>query len=175
MANYTGPDPNRLLPGEPWASDLALAAFEDPLAIAEGAANAPRIAQKVILPTGSSPTITFSGFSGWQGVIIHANVKNTGGTVGRAFSIALGDASTVATSTTIFTVPVTTDAGGVQMFVDFSDGSLASSYGVQSEFGKFSSTLALPVGPVTRVVITTESSEVLISGMAIANGGEATS
>lgn len=43
MANYTGPDPNRLLPGEPWTSDLALAAFEDPVAIAEGAAGAPLI------------------------------------------------------------------------------------------------------------------------------------
>lgn len=43
MANYTGPDPNRLLAGEPWTSDLALAAFEDPLAIAEGATGAPKV------------------------------------------------------------------------------------------------------------------------------------
>ena len=42
MAQYTGPDPNTLLPGDPWTSALAQAAFEDPIAIAEGAPGAPR-------------------------------------------------------------------------------------------------------------------------------------
>ena len=43
MAQYTGPDPNTLLPGDPWTSALAQAAFEDPIAIAEGAPGAPRL------------------------------------------------------------------------------------------------------------------------------------
>jgi hypothetical protein len=45
MADYTLIDPNTLLPGEPWTSAKALAAFENPEAIAEGAAGAPRIYQ----------------------------------------------------------------------------------------------------------------------------------
>jgi hypothetical protein len=43
MADYTLIDPNTLLPGEPWTSAKALAAFENPEAIAEGAAGAPRV------------------------------------------------------------------------------------------------------------------------------------
>lgn len=61
MANWTGPNPNRLLPGEPWASDLALAAFEDPVAIAEGAAGAPRVAGKALGGLGLGVLVTGSG------------------------------------------------------------------------------------------------------------------
>jgi hypothetical protein len=41
MASYTNIDPNTLLPGEPWTSAKALASFENPQAIAEGAATSP--------------------------------------------------------------------------------------------------------------------------------------
>ena len=43
MADWTEQDPNSLLPGQPWTSAKALAAFENPVAIAEGAADAPRL------------------------------------------------------------------------------------------------------------------------------------
>lgn len=43
MASYTDQDTDSLLPGEPWTSAKALACFENPLAIAEGAAGAPKI------------------------------------------------------------------------------------------------------------------------------------
>ena len=43
MADWTDYDPNDLLPGEPWTAALALAAFENPEAIAEGAPGAPRV------------------------------------------------------------------------------------------------------------------------------------
>jgi hypothetical protein len=43
MADYVSVDPNTLLPGEPWTSAKALAAFENPEAIAEGSPGAPRI------------------------------------------------------------------------------------------------------------------------------------
>jgi len=42
MADWTDQDVNDLLPGEPWTSAKANAAFENPPAIAEGAADAPR-------------------------------------------------------------------------------------------------------------------------------------
>ena len=44
MADYTDQSTDSLLPGEPWTSAKALAAFENPVAIAEGAAGAPKIA-----------------------------------------------------------------------------------------------------------------------------------
>ena len=43
MASWTDQDTDSLLPGEPWTSAKALAAFENPVALAEGAAGAPKI------------------------------------------------------------------------------------------------------------------------------------
>jgi hypothetical protein len=41
MASWTNQDPNSLLPGKPWTSAKALAAFENPTAYAEQASGAP--------------------------------------------------------------------------------------------------------------------------------------
>ena len=43
MASWTNQSTSSLLPGEPWTSAKALAAFENPEAIAEGASGAPRL------------------------------------------------------------------------------------------------------------------------------------
>jgi hypothetical protein len=45
MANWTDQDPATLLPGKSWNSAKSLAAFENPVAIAEGAPDAPVISQ----------------------------------------------------------------------------------------------------------------------------------
>lgn len=44
MASWTDQSTDSLLPGEPWTSAKALAAFENPVALAEGATGAPKIA-----------------------------------------------------------------------------------------------------------------------------------
>ena len=44
MAQWTFIDPNTLLPGDPWTSAKAQAAFENLEAVAEGAPGAPRVA-----------------------------------------------------------------------------------------------------------------------------------
>lgn len=43
MADYSAQDVNSLLPGEPWTTAKAIATFENPEAIAEGSALAPRV------------------------------------------------------------------------------------------------------------------------------------
>ena len=43
MADYTGLTLASLLPGEPWTAGKALAVYENPTAIAEGAVGAPRV------------------------------------------------------------------------------------------------------------------------------------
>ena len=43
MAEFTDQPTNSLLPGEPWNSAKALACFENPIAIAEGAPGAPKV------------------------------------------------------------------------------------------------------------------------------------
>jgi hypothetical protein len=61
VADWTELDTNTLLPGEPLTSAKALAFFENPKAIAEGAASAPRI-EDAALDTGAA---TASGVTWW--------------------------------------------------------------------------------------------------------------
>ena len=62
MADWTELDTNTLLPGEPLTSAKALAFFENPVAIAEGAASAPRI-EDAALDTGAA---TVAGVTWWS-------------------------------------------------------------------------------------------------------------
>ena len=50
MAEWTFIDPNTLLPGDPWTSAKAQAAFENLEAVAEGAPGAPRLYGKAAVP-----------------------------------------------------------------------------------------------------------------------------
>lgn len=50
MASWTDQDTDSLLPGEPWTSAKALAAFENPVALAEGASGAPKIQAEALGP-----------------------------------------------------------------------------------------------------------------------------
>ena len=50
MAQWTNIDPNTLLPGDPWTSAKAQAAFENVEAMAEGATGAPRLYGKAAVP-----------------------------------------------------------------------------------------------------------------------------
>ena len=61
MAEWTELDTNGLLPGEPFTSAKALAFFENPIALAEGAADAPRI-EDAALDTGAA---TSAGVTWW--------------------------------------------------------------------------------------------------------------
>ena len=57
MASWTNQSTSSLLPGEPWTSAKALAAFENPTALAEGASGAPKIRTAALQPptAGSTP------------------------------------------------------------------------------------------------------------------------
>jgi len=57
MASWTSQSTSSLLPGEPWTSAKALAAFENPTALAEGASGAPKVRTAALQPptSGSTP------------------------------------------------------------------------------------------------------------------------
>jgi len=95
MADYTNQSTDSLLPGEPWTSAKALACFENPVAIAEGAAGAPRISTAAYGPNSVNENAmkvgleTRSGTLGGQGTVIIEIPGNlvffprvSGGTVG---------------------------------------------------------------------------------------------
>jgi hypothetical protein len=69
MAQYTPIDPNTLLPGAPWTSAKAQAAFENLDAMAEGADGAPKLVAKAMagnmrLPAFSGGGSTWAGLTG---------------------------------------------------------------------------------------------------------------
>lgn len=65
MASWTSQSTSSLLPGEPWTSAKALAAFENPTALAEGASGAPKVRTAALQsPTsGSTPIRRLKDFS----------------------------------------------------------------------------------------------------------------
>lgn len=80
MADYTEIDPNTLLPGEPWTSAKALAAFANPEAIAEGATGAPRIELMAIerLTAGDNVRSQRSGVSVATDPVAYITVHQAG-------------------------------------------------------------------------------------------------
>lgn len=72
MADWTSQDTNSLLPGEPWTSAKALAAFENPVALAEGATGSPEI---------HTNWVPYNAASGGNGVIWDYSVDGAVGIV----------------------------------------------------------------------------------------------
>jgi len=113
MTDYTDIALSALLPGEPWTSGKALAIYENPTAIAEGAVGAPRISGlALIIPSRvaadvpvltvtastafilgvGAPSLALSGRSGLFERISQTTLNNFTGTV-RARAITTGNAS----------------------------------------------------------------------------------
>ena len=65
MASWTNQSTSSLLPGEPWTSAKALAAFENPTALTEGASGAPKVRTAALQPptAGSAPIRRLRDFS----------------------------------------------------------------------------------------------------------------
>ena len=59
MASWTNQSTSSLLPGEPWTSAKALAAFENPEAIAEGASGAPKVLTAALQPPAAGGNIIY--------------------------------------------------------------------------------------------------------------------
>ena len=117
MADWTELDTNTLLPGEPLTSTKALAFFENPVALAEGAADAPRNQLKSLprlvagssvrstrtrtVPNNTTETILNHGII--QIGTIRASMTRTGGNGGGSATISRirnGTSVTLATTTT---------------------------------------------------------------------------
>ena len=118
MADWTELDTNTLLPGEPLTSAKALAFFENPKAIAEGAADAPRNQLKSLPRLAAGPsvrstrTVTVSGDTTEtilnHGIIqigtIRASMTRSGGSLMTIFRIRNGTSVTLAATDTATSV-----------------------------------------------------------------------
>jgi len=80
MADWTELDTNGLLPGEPFTSAKALALFENPGAMAEGASNAPKVVSEALnmLVGAGLGTQTFTNVGRIEKVLIQSITFSTG-------------------------------------------------------------------------------------------------
>ena len=93
MADWTQLDTNSLLPGEPLTSAKALAFFENPIALAEAATDAPKIATKNLSGAGGG-TLRFGGLSTFGGArffLTGAETSSDGGNLSINSSSPVGD------------------------------------------------------------------------------------
>ena len=109
MASWTTQDPNSLLPGEPWTSAKALAAFENPTAIAEGATGAPKIRTVALQPPTAGSTyirrMNDFGTGAFDSTISPQSAKLDEGSIAVLVGGTIRVVSTIATSGTVtFTV-----------------------------------------------------------------------
>jgi hypothetical protein len=173
MASWTDISLSDLLPDEPWTSAKATAVYENPIAIAEGQADAPRIAAKTGGASGT--TISFTGLTdGWKGCILHGHVNlNVVEPNTETFTVALSnDGVTYATATTVISA---TQSGGTQFTatVDFATGTIRVAHGRINTPTYFTATLAGAGSGVTAIRLAVTGGSV--AAIVLPNGGESAS
>jgi len=171
MASWTTINLTDLLPDEPWTSAKATATYENPIAIAAGEPDAPRIAVKSAGGSiASSGNLSFTGLSdGWKGCVIHGHFKSDGSS--RARDVALSnDGVTYAAASNA----VSDTAGNATSFVivvDFATGAMKVTHHANSAPAYVTATLAGAGSGVTAIRLIAGTS-VSISAIIFPNGGE---
>ena len=183
MASYTEPDLNDFLPGEPFTSAKALLAVENPLALFEGAAGAPRIAVSTAVGNGTTD-FSLSVPDGYTGAIIELKGTADGDDTTKNIRFAVSDnnGSSYASDETIGvgSAPAVNFNPDFKMFIDFASGAYRYILSNTQEVPLITSasgTVALPAGTVDRIIFRVGGSDELLSAAVFAhmNGGTAAS
>jgi len=116
MADWTELDTNGLLPGEPFTSAKALAFFENPVAMAEGAVNAPKVVSEALdmFARVGSGTTNYTDLGRINNVLITATITVGGdpnGTNIRAFGYRFSSDNGVTWGSTTSVASMGTVAG----------------------------------------------------------------
>lgn len=174
MASWTTIGAGAISPDRPAPASQGIALYENPIAIAEGQADAPRIAAK----TGgaSGKTISFTGLTdGWKGCILHGHVFLGVVEPGiETFTVALSnDGATYAAATTVISA---TQSGGTQFTatVDFATGTIRVAHGRLNVPTYFTATLAGAGSGVTAIRLAVTGSGT-VAAIVLPNGGESAS
>ena len=120
MADWTELDTNGLLPGEPFTSAKALAFFENPVAMAEGAVDAPKVVSEALdmLVGAGTTTTSFTNLGRIDKVLLSASCVAVGGassstTTNVGYQTSTNNGATYGSTTnfaTAFAVANTTEA-----------------------------------------------------------------
>lgn len=184
MASWVNLTDTQLDPDAPLTSNLAYAWRDNPIAIAEGASGAPRVATRVrgdsvhasASTTGSA---TISGMGGHDGIVVNGLYGSVSTVTVDSISVSLSDNGTTFSATTdIVGASTSTGQGAFTVFVDFGTGAYkVSRYHTGGLASYATGTLATPAGAVTHVRFTITSTGVgsSLSVIGTTNGGESAS
>lgn len=166
MAAWTALDVNSRLPGEPWTSAKGNAVYENPIAMAEGASGAPRIATRTHTFSRSSAGSTTSVFSDgdeYGGLFVQAFAKSSDPSRS-TITVAVSDDGSSYSSELMLCNPAVNETEFVRGFIDFATGS----YTLVGDKKFASGTIgSLPSGAITHVRFTVN----LASGVSDGCGG----
>ena len=153
MTDYTSIADSQIDPKAPVTSELMTALRDNPIAIAEGAAGAPKIADKVIYEdTAVSSWVTVTGLGDFSGCFVDTYYSITAQAQGAEyFNFEVSDdGSTWYGTTTLSSVTGALDesrstSGFIRIFFDFSSGALkyVGSSGVGGETTVSGSSLSI--------------------------------
>ncbi len=174
MASFTTIDLNDFLPGQPATSAQGIALYENPLAIAEGASGAPKIAIKTA-GGASGGTLTFTGLGDFSGALIHGTVLTDGSS--RALGIALSKNGTTFATASWPIINITVAARDTFcIVVDFVTGAFKCVHTAQTSTSELYTTgkLAGAGADVTAIRLTVAGTST-VAAIVLPNGGESAS
>lgn len=175
MASFTTIDLNDFLPGQPATSAQGIALYENPLAIAEGASGAPKIAIKTAGGVSGVGSLTFTGLGDFSGALIHGTVLTDGSN--RSLGIALSDDGT--TFATASWAIININVAAMDTFfivVDFVTGAFKCVHTAQTSTSEIytTGTLAGAGADVTAIRLTVAGTST-VAAIVLPNGGESAS
>lgn len=171
MADWTDIPDTSLDPDAPLTSNLAYAWRDNPVAMAEGAEGAPKIAVKSAGGATGAGTLAFTGLDDFAGVVVHGHTWTDGLT--RQLTVSLSDdGSTYATASTLLTDSVGSIGIGFTLFIDFTTGNFKCTHSADST-GYSSGTIAGGGSGVTAFRLQIGVGN--ISAVVFPNGGESAS
>lgn len=172
---YTIPDLNDYLPGEPYTSAKALLMVENPIAIANGDTDAPRVSPKAwghTAAVGSAVgTLTLSDFSGYGGAHLEIKYRNNAvGTTSLVLSLS-NDGATFGATAVIADV-LGNDSGTVSVFVDFTTGVADSVWQMSGGAGTYSNSAGVPGAGISHIrLFAGGTTTTTIAALGFANAG----
>jgi hypothetical protein len=177
MATWVDPIDSQTDPDAPLTSEIGKRWDNNPIAIAEGAAGAPRVSpaawgHSVGVVSAVSGVAVLSGFSTYGGAVLEIKFRNSVASFG-GIVISLSDDGVSFGSSTLVASVGSSTFGSASVMVDFSSGVVRSVYSDGGSAGHISSSVGVPTGDVSHIKVSLTGSATISMGvLSFANAGD---
>lgn len=175
MASWTTIASGDILPDKPATAPQGIALYENPLAIAEGASGAPKIAIKTAGGMSASGTLTFTGLGDFGGVLVHGSVHTDGSN--RILQVALSnDGTTYSAASALLDDNGTSGPYRFTLFVDFVTGAFKCTHdSIDPTLPLYAAGTLAGAGSNVSAIRFTIGGTSTIAAIVLPNGGESAS